>query len=204
MPRVLLLASRSARRAELLQAAGIPFVTGAFPDIDESLPAGPEDGPLDPMRVVRRLALRKAEAAASQAAGRTILTADTLVFRDGCALGKPRDDADAIRMLRSLSGRSHEVATGVALVGPGAGGGVRVLDGAALTTVHFRHLEDAEIAAYVATGEPGDKAGAYALQAGAAGFVSALEGDLDNVIGLPLTLVRRLLEALNKESGAVD
>ena len=117
--------------------------------------------------------------------GRLVLGADTTVVVDGEVLGKPRDAADAARMLGQLSGRSHLVLTGVCLIGPA--GETRIES--AVTTVEFRPLEDAEIAGYVDSGEPMDKAGAYAIQGGAAGFVTRLDGEYSNVVGLPVTLI---------------
>ncbi len=187
--RPIVLASRSPRRADLLHAAGIPFEARAFPDIDET----PGMGLDDPREIVRDLAERKARSALLHAPHELLLTADTLVFLEQRILGKPDDAAEAVTMLRALSGRSHIVATGVALTGPGGRGRVRLVSDAAATRVRFRELEDEEIERYVATGEPLDKAGAYAIQAGAAGFVSGLEGAEDTVIGLPLEVVRRLL-----------
>jgi septum formation protein len=133
-----------------------------------------------------RLALAKARAAARP--GEIALGADTEVALDGAVLGKPTDAAHASSMLRALSGRAHEVWTGVALVAP-----ERELTGTCRTEVEFHLLSEAEIARYVATGEPFDKAGAYAIQGGAAGFVARLDGELTNVVGLPLPLVAQLL-----------
>jgi len=185
----LVLASRSPRRRALLAEAGIGFSLRAYPEIDET----PAAGLAAPLDVVRELAERKALAAALLTPQVLVLTADTLVFLGGNVLGKPRDAAGARRMLSALGGRTHEVATGVALAGAGADGATRLHSGAASTRVTFRPLGEAEIAAYVASGEPLDKAGAYGIQGGAAGFVADLEGDLDTVIGLPIGLVRRLL-----------
>jgi len=195
VPSVLLLASRSPRRAALLKAAGIPFEPGPFPDVDERVPRGPGGEPLAPAATVQLLAERKALAAVRMAPDRRVLAADTLVFLDGRPLGKPADAAEAAAMLRALSRRTHEVATGAALAGPDGAGGVRMRSGAAVTQVRFRSLGDDEIEAYVRSREPLDKAGAYAVQGGAAGFVEALEGDRDTVIGLSVRLVRELLEA---------
>jgi septum formation protein len=189
MSRPLVLASRSPRRAELLSAAGIDFEVRVFPEVDETPGAGLED----PLAIVRDLAERKVRSALLHAPHEQLLAADTLVFLDQRILGKPDDAAEAAAMLGALSGRSHIVATGVALAGPGGRGRKRVLSNAASTHVRFRELEASEIQAYVATGEPLDKAGAYALQGGARRFVSGLDGAEDNVIGLPIELVRGLL-----------
>lgn len=187
--RPIVLASRSPRRAELLDAAGIAFEARAFPDIDET----PGVGLDDPREIVRDLAERKARSAALHAPHELLLTADTLVFLDEDILGKPDDGAEAHAMLTALSGRSHVVATGVAITGPGGRGRTRLVSDAAATRVRFRELTREEIHAYVASGEPLDKAGAYAIQGGARTFVAGLDGAEDTVIGLPLEVVRRLL-----------
>ncbi len=142
---------------------------------------------------VRRLAREKAEIVAPMEYPRSIrviLGADTEVVVDGESLGKPGTAEEARDMLRRLAGRDHEVITGLALVRPGTGGAI--VDSVS-TTVRFRRLGDEEIDAYVASGEPMDKAGAYAIQGGAAAFVSAVEGSYTNVVGLPLERVAELL-----------
>jgi len=187
----LVLASRSPRRAALLDAAGIAYEVLNLPEVDETPPVG-----VGPREVVTQLAERKIRVAALLAPGRRILCADTLVFLEGRVLGKPADAAEARAMLEALSGSSHEVVTGVAVCGAPDGGRTRILVDAAGTKVRFRTLLTAEIEAYVASGEPLDKAGAYGIQGGAAGFVAALEGEIDAVIGLPVQLVRRLLGEL--------
>ena len=184
MRQPIVLASRSPRRAQLLRAAGIPFDLGPFPDVDERIPAD-----LAPPEAARRLAERKARAVMPRVPGRTVLAADTLVFLPEEVLTKPRDGADAQRMLGCLSGRTHAVATGVAV---GRGGALR--SAVEVTQVAFRILDASEIAAYVETGEPLDKAGAYGIQGGAAAFVAHVEGGLDTVIGLPVALALRLLQ----------
>jgi septum formation protein len=189
----LILASASPRRAELLLNAGFSFeVIPAH--IDETL--CPQEFPAD---YVRRLAQSKAEAIAAMPAvmkeiNAIVLGADTTVFCEKEILGKPRDAADARRMLRLLSGRTHEVLTGVAMV--------RVCDRAQLTHVEttrvkFRDVSEKEIEDYLKTGEPFDKAGAYAIQGIAAKFIEKIEGDYSNVIGLPLDQLQRLLNALH-------
>ncbi len=189
MARSLVLASRSPRRAELLTEAGVEFEAREFPDVDETPGVGLED----PLEIVRDLAERKARAALVHAPHELLLTADTLVFLDDRILGKPADEDEARRMLEALSGRSHHVATGVALIGPGGRGRTRLLSDAVATHVRFRKLTAEEIAAYLASGEPFGKAGAYAIQGQAARFVAGLEGARDTVIGLPIEVVRRLL-----------
>jgi septum formation protein len=194
----LLLASGSPRRAALLTAAGVDFERGAAPAVDETPPAGvaPEDVPVE-------LAVRKALVAARAAPGRTVLAADTVVVHDDRVLGKPADDADARRMLARLSGRRHRVVTAVAVARDGL-----LAYGKEAATVTFRPLSEAEIDAYVRTGEPLDKAGAYAIQGGAAGFVSSREGSFDTVVGLPvalaLSLAARLDRTLDVAAGGAD
>jgi septum formation protein len=189
MPWPLVLASRSPRRRTLLAEAGIHFELHDYPEIDET-PRADLTAPCD---IVRELAERKARAAALRTPHVVVLAADTLVFLEQEILGKPGDQAEAIAMLRSLSGRSHEVATGVAIAGPDDEAGVRLISGAERTLVWFRELSDTEIRTYVESGEPLDKAGAYAIQAGARDFVASIEGAEDTVIGLPVHLVQRLL-----------
>jgi septum formation protein len=199
---MLILASASPRRRELLTQAGVRF---------EVRPAHIPEDPLpgeEPVAYVTRLAREKAEAVFRELAGAlsargraeksddaeggplAVLGADTTVTLDGQILGKPADAADAARMLRLLSGRSHRVITGVALK---TAEGVEVA--AEVTAVRFVSLSDAEIDAYVATGEPMDKAGAYAVQGGAGRWIPRIEGCYFNVVGLPLALVCALLEA---------
>ena len=137
---------------------------------------------------VRRLAEAKARAVFAGAPGRPVLGADTVVVVEGQILGKPADDADAARMLRLLSGRSHEVLTGVCLVGP-AEAGHYVRTEVALTAVEFARLTEAEVAWYVASGEAADKAGAYAIQGLASRFATRIQGSYSNVVGLPVALV---------------
>ena len=182
-----ILGSGSPRRLQLIRSLGVePRVVS--PDIDESV----QPGELAP-DYVRRLAAEKLDAVmkhlGSVGVGTVVITADTTVEVDGQILGKPEIESEAIAMLRALSGREHRVHTGlaVAVAGPGCrgvewNGHVEVVT----TTVWFRDLETDEIHMYVATGEPLDKAGAYAIQGGASGFVERLEGPLDSVVGLPL------------------
>ena len=174
------LASASPRRHELLTRAGVPFVVRA-PDIDES----PLDGE-QPVDYVRRLASEKA-AAAGPATGELIIAADTTVDLDSRILGKPLDDREAAAMLRELSGRTHQVHTGVAVRVAG-----HELVEVCTTLVTFVTLAESTIDWYVATGEPMGKAGAYALQGAAAALVSSVEGSVSNVIGLPMHLVLEL------------
>ncbi len=176
----LILASASPRRAELLRAAGIEF--DVMPaDIDEVM-----DAEEWPDGYVRRIAQTKAEAVRAQAAGRPVLAADTIVIVDGQVLGKPADGNDAKRMLRLLSGREHTVMTAVYLAHRRAE--VRV----ERTVVEFLPLNDAEIDWYVASGEPMDKAGAYAIQGLASRFAARINGSYSNVVGLPVAVVYQL------------
>jgi len=178
----LVLASASPRRRALLSEAGIAFEVDAV-DIDETpRPNEPPDG------YVQRLAQEKARAAARSHPEAAVLGADTAVVVDGGIFGKPIDDADARRMLDRLSGRSHEVLTGVALVWPA---GERVaID---RTVVWFNTLSATDVAQYVASGEPRDKAGAYAIQGLAGRFVERIDGSYSNVVGLPMAAVLQLL-----------
>ncbi|MEZ5137214.1 MAG: Maf family protein [Acidimicrobiales bacterium] len=187
---LLVLASASPRRHQLLGELGIAFEVRPA-DVDES----PRPGEAAEV-LVRRLAIDKAEAGLAAAPERPIvvLAADTLVAVDGEVLGKPVDEADAARMLRRLSGTRHQVMTGVAVASADASGTATSLAVEVVTThVHMAPWTDEEIAAYVASGEPMDKAGSYAIQEGADRKVTRLEGPFDNVVGLPLAATARLL-----------
>jgi septum formation protein len=184
----LILASASPRRRELLAQAGFAF-EAAVADVPEVRKPGE-----DPIRFVTRLAREKAEAVATRDAvprETIVLGADTIVVVDEEVLGKPQDEADAARMLRLLSGRTHQVITGVCLVK-----GRERQRAAEVTFVRFNTLSGDEIAAYVATGEPLDKAGAYAIQGRAARWVPRIHGCYFNVVGLPLALVSSMIEAM--------
>lgn len=187
----LILASASPRRRELLTAAGFSELI-VRPAIGEELPPPG----CTPSETVMSLALQKAREVANRSPepDAIILAADTVVVLDGDILGKPRASADAIAMLSRLSGRSHEVFTGVAILQ-----GSQCLTRFARTEVFFRSLAPAEITAYVATGEPMDKAGAYGIQGRAGFFVERLEGDYCNVVGLPLYLTGQMLKELDVE-----
>ena len=229
---MLVLASASPRRQELLRNAGIPFTVQPA-DVVETALAGES-----PRECAERLAREKAFAVWQTRPRDIVLGADTVVVVDGTILGKPTDPEDAARMLRRLSGRVHEVITGVCIVGPGARGqgsaasgqGLVVSDAAPLTSeqtdrasvkvdalrtdnselktenrevraasettlVTMCELSEEEIQAYVATGEPMDKAGAYAIQGIASRWIPRIEGDYSNVVGLPVALVRRMLNS---------
>jgi septum formation protein len=180
---MLTLASGSPRRKALLEAAGIPFEV-VVPDVDEE---SPERG--DPHAVARTNAERKARAVP----GDLVLGADTVVAVGDRLLGKPRDDTHARELLRALSGTTHRVVTGIALAAKGA-----MFVSSVETRVTMRDWTDEEIDCYVESGESRGKAGAYAIQESADRFVTALDGPYDNVVGLPVDEVRRML----KEAGA--
>jgi septum formation protein len=185
---MLVLASASPRRQELLRNAGISF-TVQVAGIDES----PVEGE-SPRSCAERLARDKARVVFRSRPQDFILGADTIVVVDATMLGKPRDSADAARMLRMLSGRSHQVITGVCVLKPVAGKSVNSEDMRSETTlVTMSELSDEEIQAYVATGEPMDKAGAYAIQGIASRWIPRIEGDYSNVMGLPVSLAFRML-----------
>src|SRR5216684_4564778 len=184
----LILASASLRRAEILRAAGIPF-TVLSSVVDET--PYPGETPHD---LVERLAGAKAELVAARAVGPAIvIAADTIVTLEGHILGKPRSSDDARHMLERLSGRTHAVVTGVALI--------RLPDAERLTfvestLVHFAALSADEISRYLATGEPHDKAGAYAIQGRAGRYIPRIEGCYFNVVGLPLARLQHFLHEL--------
>lgn len=178
---MLVLASRSPRRAELLTAAGIAYEIRVA-DIDEAHLPG--EGPLE---YSLRLARGKALAVEAEPQ-ELVLGADTIVLVDGEIMGKPKDDEDAARMLTALSGRQHQVITGVCLRR-----GETVVTESAVTDVWFQPLSQEEIGWYVASGEPLDKAGAYGIQGLASRFIDRIEGSWTNVVGLPVALVYRML-----------
>ena len=178
----LVLASASPRRLDLLQLAGLdPVVSPA--EVDET----PRHGE-DPVSAVVRLARDKA-CAATPPAGSWVIGADTTVIVDGRMLGKPAGPVEAVEMLQQLRGRGHRVSTAVAVVQPGGG----VVETVVTTEIEMAPLSDATIEAYVATGEPLDKAGAYGIQGRAAAFVSRVNGSWTNVVGLPLVETLELL-----------
>ncbi|MGA2591056.1 MAG: Maf family protein [Bryobacteraceae bacterium] len=181
---MLVLASRSPRRREILQQAGIPFVVRPA-DVDET--PRPQESPRD---YVARVAAEKACAVAA-GPGDIVLGADTTVVVDGEMLGKPRNSADAARMLEMLSGRRHDVLTGICLKSA-----ARVIADYAETGVWFASLSRQEIADYAASGEPMDKAGAYAIQGLAGKFIQRIEGCYFNVMGLPIALLYQHLRIL--------
>jgi septum formation protein len=187
----IILASASPRRIELLESAGVRFRTVAG-DIEECPLSGET-----PREHVLRLAREKARSVAEKTEGRFFIGADTIVLCLGEIMGKPLDSADAARMLRKLSGNTHEVITGFSVYDKLR---CRSVDAAVTTTVFFRTLDDEEIAAYIASGCPFDKAGAYAIQGGAAYMVRKIDGSYTNVVGLPLCEVVETL----REMGALS
>lgn len=177
----LILASCSPRRKELLSVAGIPFET-VVPNVDEIS--------LFPVsQAVADISARKAKCVGIHYPGRYVLAADTLVAVDGNKLGKPKDDEDAKRMLRLLSGRTHQVWTGISLLLPSG----ELVTESDRSDVTFCEIPEDEILDYVRSGEPMDKAGAYALQGRASLWITRMEGSFSSVIGLPLHRVRALL-----------
>jgi septum formation protein len=182
--RRLVLASASPRRRELLARAALAFEVAESP-YEEDLTLD-----LPPAALARHLAREKARAAGPAHPDSVLLAADTIVVLGERVLGKPADGEDARRMLRRLSGRAHRVITGFTVLDTNSG---RETTASLETTVRFRSLREEEIEAYVAGGEPLDKAGAYAIQEGGARFVERMEGDYDNVVGLPVADVLRVL-----------
>ena len=182
----LILASASPRRRDLLEQLGVQFRCEPA-DIDESARTGEK-----PVDYVERMACEKAAVVAarySEVDGLAVLAADTSVVIDEDVLGKPRDHFDALGMLARLSGRSHSVLTGICLLAPDGDSRSQVVE----TQVKFVQLTREQCEAYLATDEPWDKAGAYAIQGLAGAFVSAIEGSYSNVVGLPLTETWQLL-----------
>ena len=184
---MLVLASASPRRQELLRNAGIPFSVQPA-DIDEAPITGES-----PQECAVRLAREKALAVFHSRPSQFVLGADTIVVVENSILGKPRDADDAAHMLHWLSGRTHAVITGVCLVRPIAGEG-QPIAASETTLVTMTRLSDEEIRAYVTTGEPMDKAGAYAIQGIASRWISRIEGDYSNVVGLPVARVYAMLQ----------
>jgi septum formation protein len=181
LPRIVL-ASQSPRRAELLRMLGLRIET-APADIDETFRPGE-----DPVAHAERLAREKTEAIAARHPDAVVIGSDTVVVVDGAVLGKPTDEADAVRMLLRLEGRAHDVATGVAVHWRTLRSGVERV------TVRFRPFDRATAAAYAATGEPLDKAGAYGIQGFGATLVEGITGDYFAVMGLPIARMMRLLQ----------
>ena len=181
MAQSLILASASPRRRELMAFTGLPFQV-ITADAEEMKTGKPET-------LVTENARRKARAVWDLHPGSVVLGADTIVYQDGSVLGKPKDQADARAMLRSLSGARHTVYTGVCVIGLEGKEDLRC----DASQVQFTALTDEEIDRYIASGEPMDKAGAYAVQGRAGMYVTRIEGSYSNVIGLPMHLVREML-----------
>lgn len=184
---LIVLASASPRRSELLESAGIAFRVAPADICEDALV---DEEPID---YVLRLAEGKARASAQTEPGRFFIGADTIVLCDGEIMGKPRDRVDAQRMLKKLSGVAHEVVTGFAIYDKERDGVIRQ---AVRTKVFFKQLRDEEIESYIDTGCPFDKAGAYAIQGGAAHMVQKIDGSYTNVVGLPLCEVVESLRVL--------
>lgn len=178
----IILASASPRRKELLTLAGVDF-TVKVADVEEIIPenAGPDE-------VVKSLSLQKAQAVATENPDSIVIGSDTVVALDGVILGKPKDEADAVRMLSTLSGRRHTVYTGVALIS-----GEKVKNFCEATEVEFYDLTKEEIEAYVATKDCMDKAGAYGIQSKGCILIRKIDGDYFNVVGLPVSRVYKEL-----------
>ena len=188
---MIILASQSPRRSEILRNAGLPFEVRRA-SVDESVqPHEP------PEKYVKRIAQAKAMAVKAGPA-EIVLGADTVVVIDGQIMGKPKDPDDALRMLVALRGRKHEVLTGVCLRH-----GKRLIVDWAMTNVWMGPVSKEEIAEYISTGEPMDKAGAYAIQGLASKFIQRIDGSYTNVVGLPVELVYKHLRTL-KAAGAKD
>ena len=180
----IVLASQSPRRQELLHRMGIESFEIRVPETDETYPAG-----LSPRQTVEYISREKADAVAPLcAADELIITADTMVFLDEARLGKPRDERHALEMLTALQGRQHTVCTGVTVRQ-----GDRILTESEATEVFFRPAAEAELRAYIRTGEPMDKAGAYGVQGKGALLVEKIDGDFFNVMGLPVLRLSRML-----------
>ena len=182
----LILASGSPRRKEILDTMGLSYSIDVS-DADESFAGSPEE-------MVLELSFRKAQAVAARHENALILAADTLVYGRE-VLGKPKSAEHAVQMLSELSGNWHSVFTGLTLIDTSAG---KILRRAEETRVHFVEMSEGEIEAYVATGEPLDKAGAYGIQGQGGMFIDKIEGSYSNVVGLPMSLLRSMLKEINQ------
>ena len=186
----IVLASGSPRRRELLERIGITEFDVRVPEVEEYFPEN-----LPPRQVVEYISREKAEAAAALcSADEIVITADTMVFLDEARLGKPADEADALRMLTALQGRRHTVCTGVTVRR-----GAESITESETTHVYFRPATQSELRAYIATGEPMDKAGSYGVQGKGALLVEKLDGDFFNVMGLPVLRLSRMLARFGVE-----
>ena len=190
----IILASKSPRRRALLEQMGVRDFRIVTPDIDEHM-----DRDLPPAELVRQISLEKAQAVAAQAdPNSVVIAADTVVARDGVVLGKPADKEEAFRMLSLLSGNRHQVYTGLTVLR-----GEQVFSQWEETAVTFRSLTAEEIEAYIATGEPMDKAGAYGIQGYGALFIQGISGDYYNVMGLPVCRLGQILGQLGMDCMAL-
>ena len=190
----IILASKSPRRRALLEQMGVRDFRIVAPDIDEHM-----DRDLPPAELVRQISLEKAQAVAAQADPNTVvIAADTVVALDGVVLGKPADKEEAFRMLSLLSGNRHQVYTGLTVLR-----GEQVFSQWEETAVTFRSLTAEEIEAYIATGEPMDKAGAYGIQGYGALFIQGISGDYYNVMGLPVCRLGQILGQLGMDCMAL-
>ncbi len=190
----IILASGSPRRKELLSLIGVPFKV-IKSDVEE------ETTQTDPGLIVEELSGQKAEDVASRIEEGTVLGADTIVWAEGEVMGKPKDEEDARRMLKILSGKAHSVFTGVTLIHKYQLNGEPQMHGLAFhreTKVHVHEMTDAEIDAYIASGEPFDKAGAYGIQGSFMAYVDGIEGDYQTVVGLPVSAVYQALKQLQE------
>lgn len=192
LKRPLILASGSPRRKEILDTMGLSYIVD-ISDVDESFCAEPQD-------TVLELSRRKAAAVSCKHPDSIILAADTLVFANSI-LGKPQSAEHAKKMLRELSGNWHSVYTGVTVINTTSG---MILSKADVTRVHFIELSEEDIDAYVASTEPLDKAGSYAIQGMGGMFIDRIEGSYSNVVGLPMTLVRSMLLEIGSEKKDFD
>lgn len=197
MSKKIILGSASPRRRELLSRIGIAFEVRTSDGEELYHSTAPEE-------IVKELALMKAENVAGDLVNERkcapedtiVIGADTIVVLDGKILGKPKDEKDAADMIRALQGRSHEVYTGVALLDYNAQGSRNVSVHAVGTKVYVNPMDEKEISAYISTGEPMDKAGAYGIQGRFAAYIDRIEGDYYNVVGLPVSYVYRMLKKL--------
>ncbi len=187
MNRDFILASSSPRRFELLRQIGLPFQS-IVPSVDESTDS------TDPVEIVSELSVRKAAAVAKNNPLSVVIAADTVVAVNGNILGKPHGDGQAAEMLRMMSGRSHFVFTGVTVICDG-----RIETAICRTEVFFKELTEEQIAAYIASAEPYDKAGAYGIQGKGALLVDRIDGDYANVVGLPVSMLYEMLKEFGIE-----